>query len=266
MFKLSAEKEIINYWLNLQNFFTISNVKVKNKDIGILALKFDKEVVKEALHLEISCSISGNMETGLESINKFVDDKFFDNVIRKKIDSYTKSAKLKNMLVLGTLPKSRKKEIINAFKKKEIEVIEFEDIISSVIMNLDTQYYRNDVIRTLQLLKYLLLSNPQKLAGLISSKSDILNTNTRGKFLNELLKLELIQKEFTKTDEEQIVSVLKYSTLRKPEKLAELLEKDVLNRRTRKPFLNSLLEQEKMRKLYVKTKKKTEKPLNHFFK
>ena len=262
---MSAEKEIINYWLNLQNFFTISNIKVKNKDIGILALKLDNEKIKEALHIEISCSISGNTETSdLQLINKFVDAKFFDAAIRKKIGKY-KLESLKNLLVLGSMPKSRKKEIIAKYKKKEIDIIEFEDIISSVMLNMDTQYYKNDVIRTLQLVKYLLLPDPIKLVSLISNKK-ILKTASQSQFLNELLKQELIKKGFTKTDEKHIISMLKHSTI-KPEKLAELLETDILNRRTRKPFLTSLLEQEKIRKIHIKTtKKKEEKPLSYFLK
>ena len=268
---MSAEKQIVNYWLNAQDFFTINNIKVKNKDIGIIALGFKKEKLREVWHVEVSCSISGNITETAElknTINKLVDSKFFDQAIKKKIDNYVAqfpSVKIKKVLVLGLLPKSRKDEIINIFRTKGIRIVGFDEIIYSVIQNIDTQYYKDSVIRTLQLIKYLLLSNPKKLAELIE-KGNILNTSTRGKFFNELLSMELIKKEFTKTGEEQITSILRNITLR-PEKLAELLEKDILNRRTRKPFLTSLLEQEKMRKLYQKETKKAkiEKPLSHFF-
>jgi len=275
---LTAEKDIVNYWLNKKGFFTISNIKVaRNKDLGILALRFDKEKLKELLHIEVSCSISSSITetTDLKkTVDKIAGIKFLNPSVSKAVDSYVKQfqnlRKTKRILVLGALAKSRKKEIINVFKSKNITVVEFEEIACEVIKELDTQYYKNDVIRTLQLVKHLLFTNPKKLADLLSEKGNILNVNTRGVFLTELLNQELIKKEFTKADETQIISILKYSSLKNPERLAQLLETELLNRRTRKPFLNSLLEQERMRKLYKETKPKPkpkmEKQLMEFFK
>lgn len=277
MFRLTAEKDIVNYWLNKKGFFTISNIKAsRNKDIGILALRFDKEKLKELLHIEVSCSISSSVTetTDLKkTAEKIADIKFLNQSVSKAVDSYVAQfqnlKKIRRILVLGALAKSRKKEIIDVFKSKSIDVVEFEEIVCEVIQELDTQYYKNDVIRTLQLVKHLLFTNPKKLADLLSEKGKILNVNTRGVFLSELLSQELIKKEFTKADEEQIISILKYSSLKNPERLAQLLESELLNRKTRKPFLNFLLEQERMRKLYketTKTKEKAEKPLMSFFK
>ncbi len=214
---MSAEKQIVNYWLNTQDFFTINNIKVRNKDIGIIALKFKKEKLSEAWHIEVSCSISGSITETTElknTVNKFINSKFLDKAIKEKIEKYASqfsNVDIKKVLVLGLLPKSRKKEIINNFKTKGIRIIEFDEIIYSVIENMDTQYYNDSTIRTLQLVKYLLLSNPKKLAELVE-KGNILNTSTRGKFFNDLLDMELIKKEFTKTGDEQIASILKNST------------------------------------------------------
>ncbi len=274
MFRLTAEKEIVNYWLNKKGFFTISNIKVaRNKDLGILALKFNKEKLKELLHIEVSCSISSSIaETAdlKKTADKISTIKFLNPSVSKAVDSYVKqfqSKKTKRILVLGALPKSRKQEIIDSFKAKDIAVVEFEEIALEVIQELDTQYYKNDVIRTLQLVKHLLLTNPKKLADLLSEKGKILNVNTRGTFLNELLSQELMRKEFTKADESQVISILRHTTLKNPEKLAQILESELLNRKTRKPFMNSLLEQQKMKKLYqaTKPKEKLEKPLMEFF-
>jgi len=82
-----------------------------------------------------------------------------------------------------------------------------------------------------------------------------------------LLDKEEIIKEFRKTNEERLAEILKYSTLKDPKKLAMLLENNVLNRKTRKPFLSSLLEQRKIKKLYKEEfmPKKKETPLNKFF-
>jgi hypothetical protein len=48
---MSAEKEIVNYWYNKKGFFTINNIKTtNNKDVGILALKYDKNKIDEGAY------------------------------------------------------------------------------------------------------------------------------------------------------------------------------------------------------------------------
>ena len=267
---MSAEKEIVKFWLNSRGFYTINNIKInKSKDINILALKIDKRVLTDVLHAEISCSVSSNLnETSSSNLNDFVESKFFDKEVTKKIDNeigaFLKAGvPVRNILIVGSLAKSKRDSILNKFSKKGIDILEFEDVLAHVMKKLDTQYYRDDTLRTLQLVKYLLLSNPSKLAELICDKNVILNTSTRSKFLNELLKLEVIKKGLTKTDEKQLVSILKCSNIKNPEKLAEFLEKDILNKRTRKQFMASLLKHEKTQE--ESKQLKNEKLLNYFF-
>src|SRR3989338_7548542 len=107
-------------------------------------------------------------------------------------------------------------------------MFEFEDILSDVMKELKTEYFKNDIVMTMQITKFLLMSNPKK-----------------------------------------FVDVL-YSTLSpamiRPERLAEMLERDVLNRRTRKPFIDSLMQQEKIGRVYKKElKAKEDTPLVKFF-
>jgi ribosomal protein L30E len=264
---MSAEKEIVNYWYNKQGFFTINNIKTtSNRDAGILALKFKKQNLEEIQHIEISCSITGVIDLNKEKIDNFINDKFNEESIQGTINCYIKQMSvpnIKKIVVLSNLPKSKKKEIIKTFKSKNIEVLEFEDILSNMIQNLDTQYYKNDIIRTLQLMKFLLLTEPVKLAEMGLN----LNLGSKQEFLRSILDQEWIVKEFRKTNEERLANILKHYTLKNPAKLAELLENSILNRKTRKPFLASLLEHEKMKKIYKKETKKVklEKPLNKFF-
>ena len=83
--------------------------------------------------------------------------------------------------------------------------------------------------------------------------------------MTELLSRDEVIKEFRKTNEERLALILKQSMI-KPEKLAEMLERDVLNRRTRKPFIDSLIKQEKIGRVYKKgIKAKEETPLVKFF-
>lgn len=263
---MSAEKEIVNYWYNKKGLFTLNNIKTSgNKDAGILVLKSDKERISEIFHVQISCSITNNISetANLEkSISKIVDEKFGDNAISPTVKQFS-NAKVKKIMVIGAIPKSRKNEIIRKFNEKEVEVIEFENILYDVMEMLDTQYYKNDIIRTLQLTKFLLLSEPSKMAKLLVD--DSFSSSSRKEFLSNILDSEEIVKEFRKTNSERLGAILKNSSL-KPIELAEMLENNILNKKTRKLFLNSLMEQETKRKIVSKHKRtrKLNVPLEKF--
>ena len=269
---MSAEKEIVNFWYNKKGLFTINNIKTSgNRDCGILALKFDKDNVDEVFHIEVSCSITNNITetTKLDmSISRIVNEKFEGKNIAEAVKSHIKQfpiqkQNIRKIIILGSVPKSRKSEIIKEFKQKDVEVVEFENILYDVLESLDTQYYRNDVIRTLQLTKFLLLSEPSKLAKFLVNEA--FTSSSRKEFLSNILDKDEIIKEFRKTNTERLGAILKSSGL-KPAELAEMLEHNILNKKTRKLFLNSLMEQENIRKL-AKPKKtrKLETPLKKFF-
>ena len=261
---MSAEKDMLNFWLNKRGFFTINNIKFSNRDLGIIALKFEKENIKEINHYGILCSITNSVQ---DSVDKIIEEKFTNKNMQKTIKKYSNNisnSEPKKYIVLSNL-NSNKKLIIEKFKEKNVEVIEFENVLADVIKDVDKQYYKNDIIRSLQLIKYLFMTNPKNMVDVLIN--NILNQNGRKEFMKELLEKESIIKEFRKTNEERLAEILKYSTLKDPQKLAELLENNVLNRKTRKPFLSSLLEQRKIKKLYKEefTPKKKETPLNKFF-
>lgn len=269
---MSAEKEIVNYWYNKKGLFTVNNIKTSNnRDCGILALKFDKDKVSEVLHVEVSCSITNNISetTNLDkSIGKIVDEKFENKGVENAINNHVKQfsitkQNIRKILVLGAVPKSRKSEIVKTFDEKDVQVIEFDNILYDVMEKLDTQYYKNDIIRTLQLTKYLLLSEPSKVAKLLVNGS--FTSNSRKEFLMSILDNDDIIKEFKKTNVERLSVILKNSNI-KPKELAEMLEHNILNKRTRKMFLSSLMEQESMRKLNKPKKmRKMEASLKKFF-
>jgi len=261
---LSAEKEVVNFWLNRKSYFTVNNLKSGNKDIGILALKFDKGNLTKIMHVEVNCSITGFSEQNY-SMTKLIDEKFNDKNLIKSIEKYTnkidKGVEIENIIVLNSLPKN-KKELINRFKNNNINVLEFEDILSDVMKELKTEYFKNDVIRTLQIVKFLMISNPRKVVDVLHN--NLSQSKTR-EMLSELLGKDEIIKEFRKTNEDRLAMILKQAMI-KPERLAEMLENGVLNRRTRKPFIASLMEQKKIGKVYRKElESKKEKPLNKFF-
>ncbi len=260
---MSAEKEIVNFWCNKKGFFTISNIKVNNKDVGILAINHES---KEVLHIQVSCSLTGTIdskEMGI-SAEKISEEKFYDDAISdsvKKNISFIENPAIKRVLVLSSLPKSKKASIIKEFAIMDVEIMEFENILYDTLERLDTQYYKNGMIRALQLVKFLLFTEPEKISKLLSG----LTPSSRKEFLSSILDNEEIVKEFKKTNSERLAAILKNSSI-KPSELAEMLEHNVLNKRTRKMFLNSFMEQENIRKLIKPKKiKKKEMPLGKFF-
>lgn len=261
---MSAEKEVVDFWLNRRGYFTVNNLKSGNRDIGILALKFDNGSLKHVMHVEVSCSITASAEQNY-AMGKVIDEKFYDKNIIGAIKKYTKKiskdVEVKNVIVLNSLPKD-KEGIIARLKRNKIKVVEFEDVLVDVMKGLKTEYFKNDVIRAMQITKFLLMLNPKKFIDVLY---DTLPRTKRKEFLTEMLSRDEIIKEFRKTNEERLAMILKQSSI-KPEKLAEMLEKDVLNRRTRKPFVTSLMKQKKIGKVYKRElKAKKEKPLSKFF-
>ena len=270
---MSAEKEIVNYWYNKKGLFTVNNIKTSNnRDCGILALRFDEDKVDEIIHAEVSCSITNNISetTNLDkSINKIIGEKFDNKDVQNTISGYIKPFSLakqniRKELVLVPVAKSRKAEIIRKFSENNVEVIEFDNILYDVLEKLDTQYYKNDIIRTLQLTKYLLLSEPTKLVKMLAS--DSFTPNLRNEFLSTVLNEDNLIKGFRKANTENVSIILKNASL-KPSELAVMLGQEVLNRRTRKPFLNSLMEQENTRKITNNNKRIRKKvvSLENFF-
>ena len=272
---MSSEKEIVNNWYNKKGFFTINNIKTStNKDAGILALKFEKGTVEEVLHIGVSCSITNNIAetTKLDkSIKDMVKSKFEDKSIKEAISSNIKQFnieknRLRKLIVIGAVPKSRKKEIIKEFNQKDVEVLELEDILFEVMDNLDTRYYRNDIIRTLQLLKFLLLGQPEKMSKLVSS----LSNTSRKELIVSMLDKDEIVKEFKMTNKERLGAILKSSKI-KPADLVDILDRTVLNKRTRKDFFENLMKNDKMRTLLREAMDvgvvlpKKEVPLDKFF-
>ena len=261
---MSAEKEVVNFWLNRKGYFTVNNVKSGNKDIGILALKFDDGRLTNIMHVEVSCSITGFNEQS-HAMDSIIDEKFDDKNLIEAIKGYTKDiakdTRIENVIVLNSLPKD-KNNAISKLDKKGIATIEFEDILSEVMKELKTEYFKNDVIRSLQIVKFLLMQNPKKCVEVLYNS---LSQSKRKEFLAELLGRDDIIKEFKKTNEERLALILKQAMI-KPARLAEMLEKDVLNSRTRKPFIASLMEQKNTGKVYKKAlEAKKEKPLSRFF-
>lgn len=277
---ISAEKNIVDYWLNQKGFSTVKNIKISNRDIGILALKPENNVTK-FYHIEVACSLtSGLTEKDIKKgIITFIDKTFNDETIAKGVNNTIKNIcgekqDYQRILVLSNLPVSREDEIINEFREKSINIFKFEDIMADVILELDTQYYKDDILRTLQLTKYLLLAQPEKLAMLLdkTSQYSVFNQKTRQRFIDIFLTQD--EKMLRNLDIAQITQLIKHSKLKDPEQLADVIVKELLGSKSRKRFMEAMVSQEGMQSVFKKPValhevkeqlEKKHKPLMSFF-
>lgn len=267
---MSAEKEIVNFWFNKQGYFTINNLKSKgNRDLGLLALKFDNKEVVETKHVDVNCSIIGNIgeTTNLDrTVKKIVKEKFTNTIVKDAISKHldhcpSSKEEVKRIIVLGALPKSRKKEVMKTFKENKVGVIEFDQVLSEVMRDLDTKYYKNNTIRTLQLIKYLLFTDPKKVSKVMMN--GVMSSHVKEELLHAMLQNKEFMRGFRSTDEYMLATIIRNSKLKDPEKLAHILHQEILNNKTRKPFFDTLMSVKPVRKFMVKKKK--EIPLKRFF-
>ncbi len=259
---MSAEKDIVKFWLESRGFFTVSNIKVGNKSVDLLAIKVEQETIQNIYHVEVCCSVSG-FPDHQGFVDTVLNEKFDDEDVRLTVHSYAKhigpDVNIERMIVLNSLPKD-KKAVQDKILSYGIALFELEDILAEVMQGLKTSYYKDDVLRTLQIMYVSFLTNPQKLVDVLYGS---MSQQKMREFLAELLSRDEIIKEFKKTNEERLAILLKQAMI-KPERLAQMLEQDVLNQRTRKPFIDSMLELGGVER--PKEQEVKDKPLRDFFK
>lgn len=239
---MHAEKEIVNLWLNKKGFFTINSIKVGgNREIDIIAVKQSSGKINEIWHVEIVSSITSvdNLHFEERFNNKKVV-KTAKETIKKFV---AKDMEYKKVLILG------KTSNIEKFTKKDYIVTRMSDILFDIFKEMDTHNYGNSSIRTVQLIKYTMISEPELLAKMLDKESNVLNLNTREKFLKHLMEQNETKRVLSKNSfEPELVKIIKNSTLNRPEKLAKILDEKILNKKSRKKFIETLLEIRDMKK------------------
>jgi hypothetical protein len=262
---MNPEREIVGLWLNKKGFFTLHSIPLaNNKLIDILAIKVSNGKLDKILHVETACSIStlDNMPMQVYT------DKFNDKGVEKKVNDTIRrhlgvDAAYEKLLVIGNTSKPQ------AFQKLDgIRTIRFEDILLDVIRDLNRQSYRNEAMRILQLVKYLLISKPSKMADMagFNGENKFFTHQEREDFLRMLLEQKDVQKILGKRSmEAEIASILSESTLSRPEKLAEAIEGRLMTKRAKRKFERIIMARQQV-KVNVKAEvKPKEKSLELFF-
>ncbi|RMF06090.1 hypothetical protein D6764_03090 [Candidatus Woesearchaeota archaeon] len=262
---MNPEREILNFWFNSKGYLTQHNIKVgHNREIYMLALKIENGQPTECIHVETQVSVSAanalvrEGESTEKQVSLFVKKKFETPAVKKKIKSLIESYSIdscKRLVVLGKVPKSKSKSIASHFRALDVETVRFSDVLLDSIKALDGQTYHNNTVRTLQLVKFLLLGEPEALAEAFrkfmkgSSKQAFLSASLRGN--EKLLSSKALSQE--------LATAFFSSGFSKPDVLAELLAEN-LSRRSYNALLSRLFKQAPRQK----KKSSKEKPLLSF--
>lgn len=244
-----SEKKIVNIWLQQKGYSVINNLNAgRNRVVDTLAIKLEKDKAIDIQHIEVSCSVTKTSEKRADVI-----EKFNNSSVEKKIRQYLKEH-------IGSVPQYKKVFVSTSdYEIEGITMHKFENIFFEVMDNLDKQNYNDPIIRTLQLVKFLSIAEPNTLAKLIKKKggSEVMKMQDREQFLQRLLMQKETKRILAKESFESIlVEILKESTLSRPEVLAEQLHKNVLNTRSKKKFLNSFTEHKDIKGVFPKSKRK----------
>lgn len=260
---MNPEKEIVNLWLNRKGFFTVAGITAaNNREVDILAVKQSHGKVEEIMHVEIVNSITSIDTVPLKDILERFNDKTVVKAINEQISKFVSTETGYNkVLVLGKTSK------LQQFKDlKDIKVYRLSDVLFEVMNDIDTHNYRSSSLRTLQIVKYILLADPALLANMLDKKEgNILNLNTREQFLKQLMDQDETKRVLAKDSfEPELIKVIKNSSLNKPEKLAAALEEKILGPKSRKKFLETLMQYQGIKQEIKETISKDQKTLKFF--
>jgi len=165
----TTEKIVEAYCRYIKHFFTISNVKIKNNEIDILAVDTSKKTKTTKYHIEVSVSISAGFSN--LTANEFTEESHKDRnkkalqrrtigfFIEKK---FNKKEHIDKLNEFGFRKGEYKKVIVSwgwtedakkIADKNKIELWDFRDIISEIgeFFRDDKTYFKDDTLRTLQL-------------------------------------------------------------------------------------------------------------------
>lgn len=238
--QMNPEKEIVNVWLNKQGFFTINNINAgRNRIIDIIAIKQTRRKIDEVWHVEVHASLVSPQLSERERSDlaqKFENPQII-SAVKKTIREFIGEEAEPRKVLIST---------VESIPIPNVEVIRFDDVIVDVLSTLDRQNYRDDALRTLQLMKYLVLRKPavlKSVIGKLKGESEV-RRGYRREVITELLSSEQAKSELrNKSSESLLVEILEGSSLASSEKFAKLLATKILSKRARTAFLKELIPQ-----------------------
>jgi len=237
---MEAEKSIVRLWLESKGFFTIGDINAGKSVIDILAVKFSGREVEQVQHIEVSCSLKG--ELPVSEYKKRFDGPGIKRKIAEVLRQYASSIEnWEDVLITNASIKSGALE--------GVKIVQFSTILNEVMRGLDTQNYQNNTIRTLQLVKYAYL-RPDMIRQLQGKRfrRELKNIAIEHLSLDEMVRR-------VSGDESAVEKVLRRCELRAdPKKLASLIKR-ILTTEERKVLSEEVMTAEQKRKRRIKEKK-----------
>ncbi|RLE42150.1 hypothetical protein DRJ48_04145 [Candidatus Woesearchaeota archaeon] len=241
------EKEIVTIWLNQQGYLVVRDINAgKNKVVDCLAFKLEKGQLKKAIHVEVSVSVAGEH---VAEVQKKFSDALVQKAIRQYLAKYSQTKDYSKLLVMNSP---------SLEKIGDIEVKPFEAVFIEVLAKLDRKDYSNPTVRTLQLLKHTILTEPEQLRALMEGfkQNGAISNQTLEAMLEQLSHLPEMMRVLAKSRNKRVLEEsFKGSPLAKPEALAKLVISS-LTTRSFNQFLKELFQHEKAKRF---TKKKSPK-------
>ena len=250
---MNPEKEIVNLWLNRKGFFTINDINAGKRVIDIVAVR-----QSHVRHVEVFCSVSSRLiseKDKAELLEKFNSPNVLAAVKQVVPSQLQGDAEYEKVLVST-----------DNLSLEGVTVVPFKIVLAEVMRMLDKQYYKNSVVRTMQLMKYVLMSEASSLTPILvnDDKNKALTSQEKELMVMELLSQPSSLKIFKKKVNEQLViELLKISTLHQPERLASALEQ-FLTPRSASRFMNVLLKQKNIQTA-IKEEITKDQKLERFF-
>ncbi len=220
---MEGENRIVELWLKQNGFSVMSNINAgKNQIIDFIAVK------DRVIHVEVFVSIAENID------EKRIYDKFNNTLIKKKISSMF--GKTENLAVVNSSALNS-----SAFQGLKVKHILFEDVIKEVLKTLDQTLYPDNVVRVLQILKYIALNSKatSSIVEAISSKT------VKAMILKQLMASS--KNVFSKKSNLGLIKdAFASSLLFSPAELARVLP-ELYSKRSLNVFIKELFNNEKMK-------------------
>lgn len=131
-------EEIVATWLQVNNYFIISNIKYgRNNEIDILAIK---NKFNKVIHIEVSCSsnpitvLGTNNAKDNKNYNEcaeiYINKKYFNKDVGEKIhETVGRTIPIERWFVYAKLKEPKQLKI---FKSKEIETFNINEILKNI--------------------------------------------------------------------------------------------------------------------------------------
>jgi hypothetical protein len=165
----TTEKIVESYCRYVKNWFTISNIKLKNGEIDLLAVDTSKNARIERYHIEVSISISSGFArlTAIEFDPVKLKERNNQPSQRRTVgyfetNKFNKPEVVEKLRLFGFLGNNYHRIIVSwgwtdeakaQAKEKGIELWDFREIITEIGegIRLDNTYFTDDTLRTIHL-------------------------------------------------------------------------------------------------------------------